>query len=100
MAVVGGLGSIWGPPVGVGLIVALSETLRWAVPKLLPEAGGEFEIVFFGVILVLVVLLRPEGLCAVRRPALMSSPDADRKEGTKTADSNRLDQILRRADRC
>ncbi|RJQ26584.1 MAG: branched-chain amino acid ABC transporter permease, partial [Peptococcaceae bacterium] len=99
MAVVGGLGSIWGPPVGVGLIVALSEALRWVVPKLLPEAGGEFEIVFFGVILVLVVLLRPEGLCAVRRP-VTASPAAEREEGIKAADGNRLDQIVRRADRC
>lgn len=67
MAVVGGLGSLWGPPVGVAVITILTEILRWAIPALIPNAGGEYEIVFFGLALVVVMILRPEGLCASSR---------------------------------
>lgn len=62
MAVVGGLGTTAGPLFGAAAIIALTELLQWAIPAVLPRAGGEFEIVFFGLILVLVVLLRPEGI--------------------------------------
>jgi branched-chain amino acid transport system permease protein len=62
MAVVGGLGTVWGPVLGVGLVVALGEVLRWFIPLVMPRAGGEYQIVFFGIILVLVMIFRPEGL--------------------------------------
>ena len=64
MAVVGGLGTVWGPVLGVGLVVALGEVLRWFIPVIMPHAGGEYQIVFFGVILVLVMIFKPEGLSA------------------------------------
>ncbi|MCL6635919.1 MAG: branched-chain amino acid ABC transporter permease, partial [Peptococcaceae bacterium] len=66
MAVVGGLGTFWGPLLGTALVVALGEVLRWAIPLLMPEAGGEYQIIFFGVILVLVMIFRPEGLGAFK----------------------------------
>lgn len=62
MAVVGGLGTLWGPVLGAAIIVGMTEFLRWAVPMVLPEAGGEFEIVFFGILFVLIMLLRPQGI--------------------------------------
>lgn len=62
MAVVGGLGTFGGPLLGVGVVVTLGEILRWAVPLVIPGAGGEYQIIFFGIILVLVMLVRPEGL--------------------------------------
>ncbi len=62
MVVVGGLGTLWGPVLGAAIIVGLTEFLRWAVPVILPAAGGEFEIVFFGIIFVLILLLRPQGI--------------------------------------
>lgn len=62
MAVIGGLGTIWGPVLGTGLVVALGEVLRWLIPLLLPRAGGEYQIIFFGLILVLVMIFKPEGL--------------------------------------
>lgn len=65
MAVVGGLGTFWGPLLGVGLVVTLGEVLRWAVPLVIPGAGGEYQIIFFGIILVLVMIFRPEGLGAM-----------------------------------
>jgi len=62
MAVIGGLASIWGPIFGVAAVVLLTEVLRSAVPALLPFAAGEYEIIFFGLILVLVMIFMPQGL--------------------------------------
>jgi branched-chain amino acid transport system permease protein len=64
-AVVGGLGTFWGPLLGAGLVVVLGEVLRWAVPLVLPGAGGEYQIIFFGIILMLVMIIKPEGLSAI-----------------------------------
>ncbi len=65
MAVVGGLGTFWGPLLGAGLVVALGEALRWATPLVIPGAGGEYQIIFFGAILMLVMIVKPGGLGAV-----------------------------------
>lgn len=58
MAVVGGLGTMWGPLLGAGLVVVLGEALRWAIPLAIPGAGGEYQIIFYGIILVLVMIFR------------------------------------------
>lgn len=62
MAVVGGLASIWGPIFGVTGIVILTEVLKTVVPELMPNAGGEYEIVVYGLILVVIMIFLPEGL--------------------------------------
>ncbi len=62
MAAIGGLASIWGPILGVSAVLLLTELLRSLVPMLLPTAGGEFEIIFFGLILVVVMIFMPQGL--------------------------------------
>lgn len=64
MAVVGGLGTFFGPLLGAALVVLLGEFLRWAVPLVIPGAGGEYEIIFFGLILVALMIFRPQGLGA------------------------------------
>jgi branched-chain amino acid transport system permease protein len=75
MAVVGGLGTFWGPLLGAGLVVALGEVLRWAVPLVIPGAGGEYQIIFFGLILMLVMIVKPEGLGAVMN--LFNKPEVE-----------------------
>lgn len=62
MAVVGGLTSIWGPMFGVIIVTLLSEFLRDFIPKIVPGAGGEVEIVAFGVVLAVIMIFMPEGL--------------------------------------
>lgn len=62
MAVVGGLASIWGPIFGVAGITVLTEALKTAIPKLIPKAGGEYEIIVYGTILVTIIIFLPEGL--------------------------------------
>lgn len=64
MAVVGGLGTFLGPLLGAALVVMLGEFLRWAIPLVIPGAGGEYEIIFFGLILVALMIFRPQGLGA------------------------------------
>jgi branched-chain amino acid transport system permease protein len=72
MAVVGGLGTFLGPLLGATLVVLLGEFLRWAIPLVIPGAGGEYEIVFFGLILVLLMIYRPEGLGTLGK--ILTSP--------------------------
>lgn len=62
MVIIGGASSIWGSIVGAGTYVMLGELLKHFIPMLLPNAGGEFEIVFFGVLLVLTLIYMPNGL--------------------------------------
>ncbi len=65
MAVVGGLGTFWGPLLGAAVIVALSEILREVVPLLIPGAGGEYQIIIYGIILILLMVYKPEGLSSL-----------------------------------
>ncbi|RUL51785.1 branched-chain amino acid ABC transporter permease [Lysinibacillus antri] len=62
MVIIGGKGNIWGSIVGAAIYVLLDELLKHYVPLLLPNVGGEFEIVFFGILLVLMLIYMPNGL--------------------------------------
>lgn len=62
MAVVGGLSSLWGPILGVTGVTLLTEGLKSIVPILMPQAGGEYEIVVYGFILVIIMIFLPDGL--------------------------------------
>lgn len=64
MVVIGGAANIWGAVIGAGVFVALSEALKEAVPLVVDNAGGEFEIVFFGLLLVAMLIYMPNGLTA------------------------------------
>lgn len=62
IGVLGGIASIWGPIFGSGLLMFLREFLRTNIPLLIPGAGGEVEIVVYGLILVIIMIFMPEGL--------------------------------------
>jgi len=62
MAVLGGLGSTLGAIVGAAAVTLLVEALRTVVQAIAPGATGWVEVVAFGLILVGVLLLLPEGL--------------------------------------
>jgi len=62
MVVIGGTTSIWGSVMGAVVFVALSELLKALLPLVFPNIGGEFEIVFFGLLLVLTLIYMPNGL--------------------------------------
>jgi branched-chain amino acid transport system permease protein len=62
MAAVGGLASIWGAPFGVTFVYVVKEILRARMHDLLRGAGGEHELIAYGIILVLIMIFMPEGL--------------------------------------
>ena len=62
MAALGGLASVWGAPFGVGIIYVIKEILRARLHQVLHGAGGEHEIIVFGLLLVLIMIFMPQGL--------------------------------------
>jgi len=64
MSVVGGIASIWGAPFGVTLIYVVREVLRARLHAVLHGAGGEHEMIAYGIIVVVIMIFMPEGLTA------------------------------------
>jgi branched-chain amino acid transport system permease protein len=64
MSVVGGIASIWGAPFGVTLIYVVREVLRARLHAVLHSAGGEHEMIIYGIIVVVIMIFMPEGLSA------------------------------------
>jgi len=62
MASVGGVATIWGAPLGAGVVTALREALRSAVPHLLQGASGEYELIAFGLLLMVIMIFMPQGV--------------------------------------
>ena len=94
MVVLGGLGTVWGALIGSVAVQVLDEALRHFVPMVLPQASGEIQLIGFGVVLVLLVILLPGGLAQLwqmaigrlRRPAT----EPEQTTGpTKDAESRR-----------
>ncbi|AFV03596.1 Branched-chain amino acid transport system permease protein LivM [Dehalobacter sp. UNSWDHB] len=65
MAVIGGLGTFWGPLLGAVVVVALNEILKELIPLIVPGAGGEYQIIIYGIILVALMIYRPQGLSSI-----------------------------------
>jgi branched-chain amino acid transport system permease protein len=61
MAVVGGAGHLWGAVLGAALITLLKEQLQDILPQLLGTSGN-FEIVVFGLLMLLVLQRFADGL--------------------------------------
>jgi branched-chain amino acid transport system permease protein len=92
MVIIGGLGSIWGALVG-GLLLGYIN--NWLLPDVLNGLPGKFGLHFqlteieygiFGFLLVLVMVLRPQGLIPERRRRLemtseIAAQDAELVEG-------------------
>lgn len=62
MVVLGGLGTVWGAITGAIAVEALDEGMRALVPIIVPGATGEVQLIGFGVVLVLLIILLPGGL--------------------------------------
>jgi branched-chain amino acid transport system permease protein len=62
MAVVGGLRSLWGATLGAIFVVGLTELTRSVVPALVGDATGSYEIVAYGIALVVVLLAFRDGI--------------------------------------
>jgi len=64
MTVIGGVGYVWGAIVGAGLVKLLDDYLQVALPALIGTSGS-YEVIVFGVALVLVLKYLPDGLWSV-----------------------------------
>jgi branched-chain amino acid transport system permease protein len=77
MAVLGGVGHVWGAIVGAGLVKILEEQLQVWLPRLL-GGSGNYEVIVFGIVLVLVLHYARDGVWAfveARLPPLRRKVD-------------------------
>ena len=61
MAVVGGAGQVWGALLGAGVITISKQWLQDILPQLFGQSGN-FEVIFFGLMMVLVLQRARDGL--------------------------------------
>ena len=61
MAVLGGVSQIWGALVGAGITKILEDQLQVLLPRLIGTSGS-YEVIVFGILLVLVLKFLPDGL--------------------------------------
>jgi branched-chain amino acid transport system permease protein len=64
MAVLGGVGSVWGAFTGAALVKLTEDQLQVWLPRLLGSAGS-YEIIVFGIVLVIVLQVSPQGVWPV-----------------------------------
>ncbi len=81
MAVVGGAGSVWGAVLGATIITLLKQVLQDVLPGLLGRTGN-FELVVFGILMVLLLQFARDGVWPwvarlLPRPAPAPVPDAE-----------------------
>ena len=76
MAVLGGVGQIWGALTGALLTKLLEDQLQVLLPKLI-GANGNFETIVFGIVLVLVLKYLPDGLWSLVARWLPNPPRAE-----------------------
>jgi len=61
MTVLGGIGNIWGPLIGVAILIPVSEYTR----IYFGGTGGAVDLIFYGLILMLICIFRPAGLISL-----------------------------------
>jgi branched-chain amino acid transport system permease protein len=81
VALFGGIGIVWGPVIGAAVLIPLSETLHAELGNVLPGIQG----VVFGVAIVLVILLAPEGIYWKVRDVLLKRGGASRADAPDAA---------------
>lgn len=62
MSVLGGIATIWGAVLGVAVALVLKEVIRTRMHLLVPGAGGEQEVIAFGLLIVVIMIFMPDGL--------------------------------------
>lgn len=92
MVVIGGLGSVWGAVAGAFIVEMLSEGLRDVIPAIIPGATGEVQLIGYGLVLILVIILLPGGLYHVAHTAWVALTTRRRAEAAaRSAASGAVD---------
>lgn len=60
-AVLGGLGTLWGPLVGAAVLIPISELTR----SYLGGGGQGIDLIFYGALIMVIALLKPEGIVGI-----------------------------------
>ncbi len=63
-AVLGGVGSLWGPAIGALILIPLAELTR----SYLGGSGSGLDLVIYGGLIMIVSLTRPEGILSIIKP--------------------------------
>ena len=63
-AVLGGVGSLWGPAIGALILIPLAELTR----SYLGGSGSGLDLVIYGALIMIVSLTRPEGILSIIKP--------------------------------
>jgi branched-chain amino acid transport system permease protein len=71
-AVLGGIGTLWGPVLGAAILIPLTELTRIH----LGGTGRGIDLIIYGAVIIMIALARPEGLLSLfsRRPASKGVP--------------------------
>ena len=72
---IGGMGSLWGSIIGAAVFFITAEGFRALIPLLKPGTSGEYEILAWGLMIIVVMRFLPAGLVSV--------PDIIRGRGTQ-----------------
>ena len=76
MVVMGGAGFVWGAIAGTAITTLLADQLQVWLPKLIGHSGN-YEVIVFGVVLVLVLKYAPDGVWAFVDRQLPAPPRRD-----------------------
>ena len=77
MTVVGGVGHVWGALAGAALTKLLDDQLQVLLPRLIGTSGS-YEVIVFGIVLVLMLKYQPDGLWDFVERRLPRAPRASR----------------------
>ena len=65
MAVVGGERTLWGGLIGAATLHGMTELITEVGGKIAPGTYGDYNIIAYGVILILVLMFLPEGMSSI-----------------------------------
>ena len=69
-AVLGGIGTLWGPALGAAILIPVSEFTR----SYLGGSGSGVDLIIYGALIVVIALARPEGLISLLHPIGRKTP--------------------------
>jgi branched-chain amino acid transport system permease protein len=69
-AVLGGIGTLWGPLAGAALLIPITEVTR----SYFGGSGSGVDLILYGVVIIAISLLKPEGILALFTPSRHTPP--------------------------
>ncbi|MBN1438512.1 MAG: branched-chain amino acid ABC transporter permease [Anaerolineales bacterium] len=85
MAAVGGLSSIWGAPLGVAAMFLVGNLIQSQMESVFHIRGGEYELILYGLVLVLIMIFMPQGMITSLRAARAFGRRPAQPDGERTA---------------